>query len=62
MNVVLDQAADPSVHQALTKRTTEAYASGVFGTPTFVWNKEIFYGADRLDVLAWKVARAANPV
>jgi 2-hydroxychromene-2-carboxylate isomerase len=54
---LLDQAGDPSVHEALTKRTTEAYASGVFGTPTFVWNGEIFYGTDRLDVLAWKVAR-----
>jgi 2-hydroxychromene-2-carboxylate isomerase len=54
---VLDRATDPSVHEALTKRTMEAYANGVFGTPTFVWNKEIFYGADRLDVLAWKIAR-----
>jgi hypothetical protein len=27
-------------------------------TPTFVWNKEVFYGADRLDVLAWKIAQA----
>lgn len=54
---ILDQAGDPSVHEALTKRTTAAYASGVFGTPTFVWNREIFYGADRLEVLAWKVER-----
>jgi 2-hydroxychromene-2-carboxylate isomerase len=54
---ILDQAGDPSVHEALTKRTAEAYASGVFGTPTFVWNSEIFYGADRLEVLAWKVER-----
>jgi 2-hydroxychromene-2-carboxylate isomerase len=54
---ILEQAGDPSVHEALTKRTTEAYASGVFGTPTFVWDREIFYGADRLEVLAWKVER-----
>jgi 2-hydroxychromene-2-carboxylate isomerase len=55
--MVLDQANDPSVHQTLTKLTTEAYANGVFGTPTFIWNTEIFYGADRLEVLAWNVER-----
>ncbi len=56
---LLDQAGDPGVREALTRRTAEAYANGVFGTPTFVWNGEIFFGADRLDVLAWKVNRAA---
>jgi 2-hydroxychromene-2-carboxylate isomerase len=56
---VLDQAGDPSVREALTKQTVEAYAKGVFGTPIFVWNGEIFFGADRLDVLAWKVKRTA---
>jgi len=56
---VLDQAGDPNVREALAKRTAEAYASGVFGTPTFVFNGEIFFGADRLDVLAWKMDRAA---
>ncbi|MGC2779450.1 MAG: DsbA family protein, partial [Bradyrhizobium sp.] len=35
---ILDQAGDPSVRDALTKRTVEAYGNGVFGTPTFVWN------------------------
>jgi 2-hydroxychromene-2-carboxylate isomerase len=48
---ILDQASDPSVHEALTKRTAEAYANGVFGTPTFVCNGEIFFGADRLESL-----------
>lgn len=56
---LLDQAGDPSVHDALTRRTVEAYAAGVFGTPTFVWNDEIFFGADRLEVLASRVDHAA---
>lgn len=56
---IVQQAGDPGVRDALTKRTVDAYASGVFGTPTFVWNGEIFFGADRLDVLAWKVNREA---
>ena len=55
---MVDRAGDQGVRDALTRRTVEAYASGVFGTPTFVWNGEIFFGADRLDVLAWKVSRA----
>ena len=55
---ILDQAGNPNVREALRKRTAEAYASGVFGTPTFVFNGEIFFGADRLDVLAWKTDRA----
>lgn len=55
---MLGQANDPSVHEALTKRTAEAYARGVFGSPTFVWNGELFYGADRLEVLAWNVERS----
>jgi len=57
---LLEQAGDPSVHDALTRRTMQAYDSGVFGTPTFVWNGEVFFGADRLDVLAWKINRAAG--
>lgn len=58
---ILREVGDPAVREALTNRTAEAYASGVFGTPTFVWNGEIFFGADRLDVLAWKVNRAIPP-
>jgi 2-hydroxychromene-2-carboxylate isomerase len=57
---ILDQAGDICVREALTKRTAEAYANGVFGTPTFVWNGEIFFGADRLDILAWKMVRAGT--
>ena len=54
---ILDQAGDPSIHEALTKRTVEAYANGVFGTPTFVWDGGIYFGANRLEVLAWRMGR-----
>ena len=57
---IVDRASDPRVRDALTRRTVEAYATGVFGTPTFVWNGELFFGADRLEVLAWKVNGAAR--
>ena len=32
----------------LKKRTSEAYSFGIFGAPTFVVNKKIFWGQDRL--------------
>ena len=55
----LDAAREPSVHEALTERTVEAYASGVFGTPSFIHDGELYFGADRLEVLAWKLGQSA---
>ena len=55
---IVDQARDPSVHDALTKRTVEAYAKGVFGTPTFIWNDELF----PVEVCVWgKLACFTRP-
>jgi 2-hydroxychromene-2-carboxylate isomerase len=42
---------------ALAEETTRAYASGVFGVPTFVCHGEIFFGNDRLDMLAWRLGQ-----
>lgn len=58
---ILDEAFDPSARDKLAKRTAEAYANGVFGVPSFVYDREIFFGADRLEVLAWRVNRASVP-
>jgi magnesium chelatase family protein len=41
----------------LADRTVKAYARGVFGVPTFVCDEELFFGNDRLDLLAWTVAK-----
>ena len=32
----------------LKKKTSEAYALGIFGAPTFLVNKKVFWGQDRL--------------
>lgn len=40
------------VKERLRAATEEAIASGVFGVPTFAWNGELFWGADRMDALA----------
>ena len=52
---VLDRAREPRIHDELTARTVNAYSKGIFGTPTFVCEGEIYFGADRLEVLAWKL-------
>jgi 2-hydroxychromene-2-carboxylate isomerase len=33
----------------LKKRTNAAYQKGIFGLPSFVVNKKLFWGQDRLD-------------
>jgi 2-hydroxychromene-2-carboxylate isomerase len=41
--------------EALAEDTRRAYASGIFGVPTFVCDNEIFFGNDRLDMLGWRL-------
>ena len=36
----------------------EAFNQGVFGVPSFVLDGEVFFGADRLDVLEWRLGRS----
>lgn len=51
------QAFSSEVRAALAAATESAYASGVFGVPTFVYDDEIFFGNDRLDMMAWRIRR-----
>lgn len=54
--------ADPAVKKELRRRTERALALGVFGVPTFEWEGELFWGHDRLDHLADRIAgRLASP-
>jgi 2-hydroxychromene-2-carboxylate isomerase len=39
----------------------QAYEMGIFGVPSFVAHGEIFFGADRLDMLAWRLEQQPNP-
>lgn len=57
-----DRIADPAVKGDLRRRTEQAYALGVFGVPTFEWEGELFWGHDRMDHLADRIAgRLASP-
>lgn len=52
--LALEEANDPATDKALVAETDEARRLGVFGSPTFVVGREIFWGDDRLDdAIAW---------
>lgn len=46
---VLPRARSERIERALAASTDEAMDLGVFGSPTFVVNGEVFWGDDRLD-------------
>lgn len=52
---ILTAAHSPDAKAALADQTKQAYASGIFGVPSFVYNGEVFFGNDRLDMLAWRL-------
>jgi 2-hydroxychromene-2-carboxylate isomerase len=55
---VLAQAASAEVAALYIVHSQEAIARGVFGSPTYVLNDELFWGQDRLDFLDRALARA----
>ncbi len=52
----LDAAKEPEVQQAYEAYTAQALDAGVFGAPTFVIDGELFWGQDRLDFVARRLA------
>jgi len=51
----------PRWKEALKRNTEEAVAAGAFGAPTFViGDDELFFGNDRLELLAWRLAHGAE--
>jgi 2-hydroxychromene-2-carboxylate isomerase len=54
---LVKQAFTPEARDALADETRRAYARGVFGVPSFVCNDEVFFGNDRLDMLAWRLGQ-----
>ena len=50
----LDLAQAERIEAALARATEEAMALGIFGSPSFVVDGEVFWGDDRLeDAIAW---------
>jgi 2-hydroxychromene-2-carboxylate isomerase len=50
------RADDPGVKERLATQTSAAVAAGIFGVPTFVYEGEIFWGADRIDAVLRRAA------
>ena len=56
---VLSKAQTPEVKARLRATTDEAIGLGIFGAPSFVVGRELFWGNDRLDdALAWATESA----
>lgn len=45
----------------LAEAISRADALGVFGAPTFVWQNELFWGGDRLPLLAARLGQPVQP-
>ena len=52
---LLDAAFQDSARSDLANDTSEDFARGIFGVPTFIFDGEIFFGNDRLELLLWSV-------
>jgi 2-hydroxychromene-2-carboxylate isomerase len=52
---LLARAGDADVKQRLVAATDAAIATGVFGVPTFRVDGELFWGADRIDAVLWRL-------
>ena len=51
---VLKKANSPEIETIYQKNTSNAFQSGVFGSPTFIYEGEVFWGDDRLeDCIKW---------
>ncbi len=52
--IVIQRAHEPDVEAALEAQTRQAIELGIFGSPSFLVNGELFWGDDRLeDAIAW---------
>jgi 2-hydroxychromene-2-carboxylate isomerase len=59
---LVDRALSPEAPAALADATTLAFTNGIFGVPTFVYNDEVFFGNDRLEMLQWRLGRERDRV
>jgi len=57
---VIEEAISPETRSDLVAQSVLAYETGIFGVPSFVGHGEIFFGADRLDMLAWRLEQQSN--
>jgi 2-hydroxychromene-2-carboxylate isomerase len=56
---ILDRAFSSAARAELADQTKLTYAGGIFGVPSFVYEREVFFGNDRLDMLGWRLGLEA---
>jgi len=56
-DLLLQEAESTEVTWRYRQYTDEAVAAGVFGSPTYVYSGELFWGQDRLDMLEEAIQR-----
>ena len=50
----IDKSKKDDINENYERNTSDAFKKGVFGSPTFIYNNEVFWGDDRLeDCLKW---------
>ena len=54
---LLAATEDTAVQAEYQSNTEEAIRIGVFGAPTYVFDGELFWGQDRLQMLEWRLAQ-----
>ena len=54
---LLASTEDKAVHAEYQSNTDEAMTTGVFGAPTYVFDGELFWGQDRLQMLEWRLTQ-----
>jgi carboxymethylenebutenolidase len=52
----LEVSNEPWVQGIYDQNTIAAIEQGVFGSPTYIFNKEVFWGQDRLDFLKARIS------
>jgi 2-hydroxychromene-2-carboxylate isomerase len=57
---LLDAADTEAVRSEYRSNTDRALAAGVFGSPSYVFAEELFWGQDRLDMLEEAIVRSAT--
>lgn len=55
---LLSRAKAAEIVQRYRKYTDQAVSAGVFGSPSYVYRGELFWGQDRLDMLEEAIAGA----
>jgi 2-hydroxychromene-2-carboxylate isomerase len=60
VDAVLDAARSPAAAETLERNTREAAERGVFGSPFYILEDQIYWGQDRLDFLEEQLAKVTS--